>query len=147
MNPVKPSVHQAQDAVYIYEAPLRLWHWINALAIVVLAVTGYFIGSPPPSLTGEASDHYLFGDIRFAHFVAAYVLIVGCAFRLYWAFAGNHHARQIFLPRVWSPRWWSEVFYELAWYAMLVKEPKKYEGHTPWRRWSCTCCSSGAGPS
>jgi Ni/Fe-hydrogenase 1 B-type cytochrome subunit len=79
--------------------------------------------------------------------MAAYVLIVGCAFRLYWAFAGNHHARQIFLPRVWSPRWWSEVFYELAWYAMLVKEPKKYEGHTPWRRWSCTCCSSGAGPS
>lgn len=31
---------------YIYEAPVRLWHWITALSIVVLAVTGYFIGHP-----------------------------------------------------------------------------------------------------
>ena len=34
---------------------VRAWHWINALAIVVLAVTGYFIGSPLPSMPGEAS--------------------------------------------------------------------------------------------
>lgn len=131
MNPLKPAAREHQDAVYIYEAPLRLWHWTNALAIVVLAVTGYFIGSPPPSLTGEASDHYLFGSIRFAHFMAAYVLIIGAVFRAWWIFAGNHHARQIFLPRVWSPDWWSEVIHEIGWYAMLVKEPKKYEGHNP----------------
>ena len=24
-------------AVYVYEAPVRLWHWVNALAITVLA--------------------------------------------------------------------------------------------------------------
>ena len=31
---------------YVYEAPVRLWHWINAACILVLAVTGYLIGSP-----------------------------------------------------------------------------------------------------
>ncbi len=40
---------------YIYEAPVRLWHWITALSIVVLAVTGYFIGRPLPSIQGEAT--------------------------------------------------------------------------------------------
>ena len=34
------------QTVYVYEAPVRLWHWVNALAIVVLATTGYFIASP-----------------------------------------------------------------------------------------------------
>ena len=46
-----PVVH----AAYVYEAPVRAWHWINALAIVVLGITGYFIGQPLWSLPGEAS--------------------------------------------------------------------------------------------
>ncbi len=36
----------SQPTVYVYEAPVRLWHWVNALAILVLMVTGYLIGSP-----------------------------------------------------------------------------------------------------
>ncbi|PWB80064.1 MAG: Ni/Fe-hydrogenase, b-type cytochrome subunit, partial [Methylocystaceae bacterium] len=34
------------QTVYVYEAPVRLWHWVNALAIVVLALTGYLIATP-----------------------------------------------------------------------------------------------------
>ena len=45
----------AIKSVYVYEAPVRIWHWVNALAITVLAVTGYFIGSPLPTMPGEAS--------------------------------------------------------------------------------------------
>lgn len=32
--------------VYVYDAAVRAWHWVTALCIFVLAVTGYFIGSP-----------------------------------------------------------------------------------------------------
>ncbi len=42
--------------VYVYDAAMRLWHWVTALSIVVLCITGYFIGSPPPSVGGEAWD-------------------------------------------------------------------------------------------
>ena len=118
-------------AVYVYEAPLRLWHWVNALAIVVLAITGYFIGKPLPSLSGEASDHYLMGYIRFAHFAAAYIFAIGFLARIYWAFVGNHHARQLFLLPVFQLAYWKEVWHELKWYFFLVKEPKKYIGHNP----------------
>jgi cell shape-determining protein MreC len=31
---------RAVKAVYVYEAPVRLWHWVNALAITVLALSG-----------------------------------------------------------------------------------------------------------
>ncbi len=120
-----------QEAVYVYQAPIRIWHWVQAFAILALGITGYLIGSPPPSLGGEASDYYLFGWIRYIHFVAAYITVIGFVFRIYWAFVGNSHAREIFLPPVWRPRFWVGVWHEILWYAMLVKEPRKYEGHNP----------------
>ena len=43
----------AAATVYVYEAPVRLWHWVNALAIVVLIVTGYLIASPPAVVAGR----------------------------------------------------------------------------------------------
>jgi Ni/Fe-hydrogenase 1 B-type cytochrome subunit len=123
---------EKNPTIYVYEAPVRVWHWINALAILVLCVTGWFIGSPPPTLAaGEASENYLFGYIRFAHFTAGYVFAIGFLIRLYWAIVGNHHARQIFFIPVFKKRWWKEVFQEAAWYAFLRKDPKKYVGHNP----------------
>lgn len=118
-------------AVYVYEAPLRIWHWINALAIIVLCVSGYFIGSPLPSVPGEASDWFLMGYIRFAHFSAGYILAVGFLFRIYWAFMGNDHARQLFLPPIFTRDFWSGVWHELRWYFFLEKKPRSYIGHNP----------------
>ena len=87
-----------QTSVYVYETPVRLWHWINAAAIFVLCVTGYFIGSPPPSMQiAEATHQFVFGYIRFAHFAAGWILALGFLGRIYWAIFGNPHARQLFL--------------------------------------------------
>lgn len=122
---------QSPTTVYVYEGPLRLWHWVNALAILTLALTGYFIASPLPTMPGEASDHFLMGYIRFTHFAAGYVLIVGFLLRVYWAFAGNEHARQIFLPPIFNAKWWGEVYHEIKWYLFIAKSPKKYVGHNP----------------
>ena len=127
----KIETSHSEDAVYVYEVPLRLWHWFNALCIVLLCVTGYFIGSPLPALSGEASEHFLMGYIRFTHFASAYVLTVGFLFRLYWAFAGNEHARQLVFPPFLSPSFWGGVIHEIKWYAFLAKEPRKYVGHNP----------------
>lgn len=121
-------------AVYVYEAPVRLWHWVNALAITVLAVTGYFIGQPLPTQPGEASASFLMGYIRFAHFAAAYVFAVGLLGRLYWAIVGNHHARELFTLPVFNPAYWREVITMLKWYAFLIPRPSQYVGHNPLAR-------------
>lgn len=121
-----------QTSVYVYEAPVRIWHWINAAAILVLCISGYFIGSPLPSMQiGEAHEQFVFGYIRFAHFSAGMVLAIGFLGRIYWAFFGNHHARQLFYVPVWKASFWREVAYELRWYLFIAKEPKKYVGHNP----------------
>jgi len=121
-------------SVYVYQAPVRLWHWVNALAITVLAVTGYFIGSPLPTMPGEASAHYVMGYIRFAHFAAAYVFAVGMLGRIYWAFVGNHHARELFTLPIFSRAYWREVATMLKWYAFLIPRPNRYVGHNPLAR-------------
>ncbi len=33
--------------VYVWELPVRIFHWVNATVIVVLCITGYLIGHPP----------------------------------------------------------------------------------------------------
>jgi Ni/Fe-hydrogenase 1 B-type cytochrome subunit len=124
-------IGEQQTAVYVYEAPVRLWHWVNALCMIVLIVSGYLIASPPPSIGGEASNSFLFGYIRFAHFAAGQIMVVGFLARILWAFVGNHHATQLFVLPVWSSRWWKEVFFELKWYFFLERRPKKYIGHNP----------------
>jgi len=121
-----------RTSVYVYEAPVRLWHWTNAAAITVLIVTGFLIGSPLPSMQiGEPVSQFVMGYIRFAHFAAAMILTVGFFGRIYWAFMGNSHARQMFYIPVWNRRYWSELMFELRWYFFLEKEPKKYVGHNP----------------
>jgi Ni/Fe-hydrogenase 1 B-type cytochrome subunit len=127
-----PEIEGAkQTAVYVYEWPVRLWHWVNAVAIIVLMVTGYLIGAPPPSIGGEAADSTYFGDIRKIHFIAGQIMAVGFVFRAWFAFVGNHHARQMFVPPVWAKRWWDEVAFEARWYFFLERTPKKYVGHNP----------------
>ncbi|MCW8882402.1 MAG: Ni/Fe-hydrogenase, b-type cytochrome subunit [Sedimenticola sp.] len=118
-------------AVYVYEAPVRIWHWVNALSITLLAITGYLVASPLPSMSGEASDHFLMGYIRFVHFAAAYIFAVGFLGRIYWALVGNEHARQLFKLPVHRLKFWRELLHEVRWYAFLEKEPKKYVGHNP----------------
>jgi Ni/Fe-hydrogenase 1 B-type cytochrome subunit len=123
-------------APLVYELPVRLWHWISAAAIGVLAISGYLIASPPPSMPGEASAHYAMGYVRFAHFVAGYVLAIGFVGRLYWAFVGQRHARELFTLPVFSPGYWRSFIGMLRWYLFLSREPEHFEGHNPLARLS-----------
>lgn len=121
-----------RTSVYVYEAPVRLWHWLNAACITILIITGYLIGRPLPSMQiAEAYDQFVMGYIRFAHFAAAQVMTVLFFGRIYWAFMGNHHARQMFVLPIFSRRFWQELIFELRWYFFLEAEPKKYIGHNP----------------
>src|SRR5450755_3214485 len=119
--------------VYVWEVPVRIWHWVMAGSMVVLACTGYLIGSPLPSMGGEASDHYLFGYIRFAHFTAAYLFAVFFVLRVIWIFMGNRFAREIFsVPlRLFDRPWWGGLFDQTRYYLFLNREARTWQGHNP----------------
>lgn len=118
--------------VYVFEVPVRAWHWLHALSFLVLAVTGYLIAHPLPSPMGEASAHFQMGNIRMIHFIAAYVFAIGFVVRVYWAFAGNCHARETFLPTIWQAAWWYWLWWEVKYYASFRSEEKLVSiGHNP----------------
>jgi Ni/Fe-hydrogenase 1 B-type cytochrome subunit len=119
------------EDTYVYEAPVRIWHWLTVLCFVVLGVTGYFIGAPPPALGGEAVNSFLFGWIRTIHFVAGFVLICAFVVRVYWIVAGNHHARAIFLPPLWSVAYWKGMVLQALYYLFLRERSERWLGHNP----------------
>jgi Ni/Fe-hydrogenase 1 B-type cytochrome subunit len=119
------------EPVYVYEAPVRLWHWVMMVAMLVLAATGYLIGSPPPAVGGEATESYFFAWIRTLHFIAAMVFAVMFLVRVYWAFVGNHSSRAIFLPPVWNAGWWKGLFSQMGYYLFLRRDSELWVGHNP----------------
>ena len=121
-------------SVYVYEAPVRLWHWINALAITVLSITGYWIASPLPASAGEASQHYLMGYIRFTHFAAGYILAIGLLGRIYWAIVGNYYAKELFWLPIYQLGYWKDLWQVVKWYSFLSERPGQYIGHNPLAR-------------
>jgi Ni/Fe-hydrogenase 1 B-type cytochrome subunit len=132
INPVSGQVLEGPlEPIYVYEAPVRIWHWVMMVAMFVLAATGYLIGSPPPSIGGEATFHYMFGYIRMIHFISGMIFAVAFAVRIYWAFVGNHSSRAIFLPPVWNLSWWKGLFDQMAYYLFLKNESKLWVGHNP----------------
>lgn len=117
--------------LYVFNAPVRLWHWLHALAICVLAITGYFIANPLPSMSGEASDHFVMGYLRLVHFIAAFVFAIGLAVRAYLAVVGNEYARELFIVPVWRGEWWGRVWHEIKFYAFATRKMSKNPGHNP----------------
>ncbi len=95
---------------YVWQLPVRFYHWINALVIVVLIVTGFIIGDPPAiQSAAEASFSYWFGTVRFIHFLAAYIFLFNFLIRIYWGFAGNKFARwDNFIP--YSRQHWRDMW-------------------------------------
>lgn len=96
--------------VYVWELPVRIFHWINVLAITTLAITGFIIADPPAIMSNaEASESYWFGTVRFIHFGTAYIFFFNMILRVYWAFVGNRFASwKAYIPRdrkMWHNLW------------------------------------------
>jgi Ni/Fe-hydrogenase 1 B-type cytochrome subunit len=124
--------------VYLWEWPIRVMHWTAALCIVILAVTGLYIGQPYFMTGGEASAHFLMGTVRFVHFSAAAVLVMTAIVRVYWLFMGNRYERLGALFPV-RPRDWANLVRMVKFYLMIRPEQApRYLGHNPLQQLSYT---------
>jgi len=124
-----PLLHE--DRVFVYQWPVRLWHWVMALAFFTLVVSGWLIAHPLASARGEAFDVHRMTWVRSIHFIAGYTFVVSFIARIYWAIVGNVHARQIFYLPLWQKKFWQQLWHEIRWYLFLEKRSHKYEGHNP----------------
>jgi Ni/Fe-hydrogenase b-type cytochrome subunit len=124
--------------VYLWEWPIRAMHWVAAISIVLLVVTGLYIGRPYFMTAGEASAHYLMGWMRFLHFTAAAALVATAIVRIYWLFMGNRYERLAALFPV-RPRDWANLVRMVKFYLMIRPEQApRYLGHNPLQQLSYT---------
>ena len=108
VRPARKADQERYVRLYVWEWPVRIFHWVNALAITVLFLTGLFIADPFLTQGGEAHDVFVMGRVRQAHFIAGYVFLVALGWRGFWFLAGNRHARSGF-PFFWRPGWYRDV--------------------------------------
>ncbi len=116
--------------VYVWEIPVRVFHWLHVASIVVLAFTGYYIGNPFIIVPSDPSLTYTMGVIRAIHFVAAFVMGLGFLLRVYWFFVGNRYANW----REWIPtdrERWAFFWKQFKYYIFLEQERPLYPGHNP----------------
>jgi len=116
--------------VYVWELPVRFFHWLNALCIVLLCVTGFLIAYPPGLMSQvEANFSYWFGTVRFIHFVAAFVFVFNFIFRIYWAIVGNKYATwDNYIPFRGSQ--WKNFFQVIKTDVLMIdNEPERVIGH------------------
>jgi len=114
---------------YVWEWPLRITHWVNVLCVLVLSVTGFYIGNP--FATATHSTQYIMGSVRFVHFLFGYVLLISVLSRIVWMFIGNHHASwRAFLPWL-TPAGRHGFFKMLRYYTFTGKQITYEVGHNP----------------
>ncbi len=112
---------------YVWELPVRVTHWVSGLSIVVLFLTGLYIGSPILAPAGEPANHFVMGRFREIHFAAGIIFTISFLLRIYWYWAGNRYARTGF-PCIWRAAWWREITREVIEYLHLKCE-RTYLGH------------------
>jgi Ni/Fe-hydrogenase 1 B-type cytochrome subunit len=127
-----PLVHAAAGTpragarlrLYVWQAPVRLTHWVTAGAIVVLSFTGGYIADPfliPPG--GSVMT-----NVRLIHMTAAIVLIASGLLRAIYLLVGNRYARwSAFFPTTWYQA--TEVFRQAGFYMFIRREIPRILGH------------------
>ncbi|HEY4743828.1 MAG TPA: Ni/Fe-hydrogenase, b-type cytochrome subunit [Desulfuromonadaceae bacterium] len=114
---------------YIWELPVRWCHWINVMSIVVLCVTGFFIGTP--FSFGRSASDFTMGWIRFFHFTAAYLFTVSVISRMIWSLIGNRYSgwREFFPLATAKGR--EKMVRMLRYYLLIDREVPETVGHNP----------------
>jgi Ni/Fe-hydrogenase 1 B-type cytochrome subunit len=121
--PLGPAV-----AVYVWQYPLRLFHWGIVLSIGVLSFTGYYIHSP--FIVGQVKYPFLMGWFRFVHETFGMIFIALFLMRLYLFFAGNRWVRWRQYVPLRSAQW-KEMLEVMKFYGFLRPTPISKIGHNP----------------
>jgi Ni/Fe-hydrogenase 1 B-type cytochrome subunit len=128
-TPHAPAVPHIKDPdrrvrLYIWQVPVRITHWITALCIVVLSITGGYIADPfliPPG--GPVMS-----TVRMVHILAALTFLVSGLFRTWMLIFGNRFARwTAFIPTNRTQA--TELFRQAGFYGFVRSEIPKVLGH------------------
>ena len=116
--------------VYVWQIPVRVTHWLIALTLLILSVTGLYIGRPFMTVPGQAGQWFVMGWMRIIHFYAAIVFTCAVIVRVIWMFTGNKYARWDKFLSAYRTRQ-KGILPTVLFYSFLRDKPPAYVGHNP----------------
>lgn len=126
----RPPHHAELERVYVWDLVVRLSHWIIMLALLLLAVTGIYIGKPFYIPKGPEAEQLVMTNMRIVHFYAAIIFTLTVFVRVAWMFVGSHYARwDQFFPV--GARRRRDAIRMFKFYSFLSSKPPVNVGHNP----------------
>ncbi|MEZ9820642.1 Ni/Fe-hydrogenase, b-type cytochrome subunit [Shewanella sp. 10N.286.45.A1] len=104
----------------VFGAAIRIFHWLRALAILILVITGFYI-SWPFLVAPESSDVLVQGYIRAAHQIFGFLLVSITLVRAYLFFFGKSDIERRSFKDVLSPKSWITQLKSYLWMGHLDK--------------------------
>ena len=136
MNPPEKSadlvVECEVERVYVWDAVVRVTHWVIFLALFVLGVTGIYIGRPFYIPSGPTSQQFVMANMKTVHFYFAIIFTLAVGARVLWWFVGTYYSSwREFVPT--TRRRLRDLVRMFKFYSFLGKEshPPLNVGHNP----------------
>ena len=124
------AAHGELEPVYVWDALVRVCHWLIVLSTITLAVTGIYMSRPFASVSGPAAQHFTLGWVKVVHYYAAIVFSLAAGSRVLWMFLGPKHSSwREFIPT--TKERWQHILGVIKFYLFLRKEPPMAVGHNP----------------
>jgi Ni/Fe-hydrogenase 1 B-type cytochrome subunit len=125
-----PTSEVALEPVYVWDLVVRSTHWLIVLSMLVLVVTGIYIGRPFLLAPGAAGGRFVMGWVKIVHSYAAIVFSLAVLSRVIWMFRGPRFARwHQFLPVSAVRR--RKMVETFKFYTMMKSSPPPTAGHNP----------------
>ncbi len=114
---------------YVWSIPLRLFHLVFVVSIVILTVTGFYIYSPGGGAVAEETIGFDMGATRSWHFIVAGAFVVSVLLRLVLFVGGGTKYEKFtdFAPV--NNRNLKNLFSTIAYYLYLTDKHERRLGH------------------
>jgi Ni/Fe-hydrogenase 1 B-type cytochrome subunit len=124
------EVPEALARVYVWDVVVRVTHWVIVLSLIVLSVTGIYIGRPFLIAAGPAGEQFVMGTVKAIHSYSAIAFTLAVLARIWWMFTGSRHARWWNFVPIHAVRrkglWGTFLFY-----TFIRPKPPPFVGHNP----------------
>ncbi len=113
--------HVPYERVFVFSAAIRIFHWLRALSILVLVITGFYIAWPF-LVAPDSSDILVQGWIRLVHLVFGFILCAITLARVYLYFFSHSDIERRSMQDVMSLNSWIVQLKSYRWTGHLDKK-------------------------
>ena len=106
-----------------FSAAYRWQHWIRALSITILTITGFYIAIPfITPIPNPEPTNFMQAKFRSVHEIFGFVLAAVILFKSYlFLFGRKHNAERAAIKDIFNPKIWIQ---QIGYYLLITKHPK-----------------------